>query len=65
MAQHGSNNELPPSFAPKEPDIFNGYPRKHFDGSLDGNSGNLDVLDWSFSMGDVGNTGAKASTAAM
>jgi hypothetical protein len=63
MAQHG--NDQPPQFAQKEPEFFDGYTRNDFDGPLDGNSGNLDVPDCSFSVGYVRKTGAKTSIAVM
>ena len=63
MTQHGNRNDLPQQLALKESEFFDGCPRSHFDGSLNGNSGNLDLPDWSFDLGYVRKTGAKTSIA--
>jgi hypothetical protein len=63
MTYHWNRNDLPLQFAPKESEFFNGYPRNYFDESLNDNSRNLDVPDWSFGVEYVGKTGAKTSIA--
>jgi hypothetical protein len=59
MTQHRNRNNLPLEFAPKESEFFDKYPPNHFGGSLNCNSGNLDVPEWSLGVGYVRKTGAK------
>jgi hypothetical protein len=61
MTQHGNRDDLPLPLriAPKESEFFNEYPRNEFDGSLNCNFGNLDVLEWPLGVGYVGKTGMK------